>query len=149
MYNKPKNFFWIFIYLIFGCTASLLLHRGFSSCGKQRLLSSCGARASHCSGFSCCGAQALGHKGSALVVYRLSCSWNVASSWTRDRTLSSAVSGRFFTTEPPGKLQRIILTLYVGDSISLLSVHKLNCYFLSQQLLKWSSQKKDTLIFCL
>ena len=26
----------------------------FSSCGEQGLLSSCGMRASHCSGFSCC-----------------------------------------------------------------------------------------------
>ena len=35
----------------------------FSNCGKQKLLSSCGARTSHCSGFSCCRAQALGHTG--------------------------------------------------------------------------------------
>ena len=28
----------------------------FSSCSEQGLLSSCGARASHCGGFSCCGA---------------------------------------------------------------------------------------------
>ena len=31
--------------------------RAFSSYGDQGLLSSCGARASHCGGFSCCGAQ--------------------------------------------------------------------------------------------
>ena len=30
----------------------------FSSCGKQRLFSSCSAQASHCGSFSCCGAQA-------------------------------------------------------------------------------------------
>ena len=36
-----------------GCT------QAFSSCDEQRLLSSCGAWASHCSGFSC-GAWALG-----------------------------------------------------------------------------------------
>ena len=30
-----------------------------SSCGQQGLLYSCGARASHCGGFSCCRAQAL------------------------------------------------------------------------------------------
>ena len=29
----------------------------FSSCGKQRLLSSCGVQASHCGGFSYCGAE--------------------------------------------------------------------------------------------
>ena len=35
----------------------------FSSCCEQGLLCSCGARASHCSGFSCCCAQALEHMG--------------------------------------------------------------------------------------
>ena len=33
----------------------------FSSCDEQGLLSSCSAWASHCGGFSCCGARALGH----------------------------------------------------------------------------------------
>ena len=37
---------------ISGCTGSSLLSKG-SSCGKQRLLSGCGAQASHCGGFSC------------------------------------------------------------------------------------------------
>ena len=46
----------IYIY-IFGCAGSLMLHGFFSSCGERGPLSSC-ARASHCSGFSCCGAQA-------------------------------------------------------------------------------------------
>ena len=35
--------------------------QAFPSCGEQGLLSSCSAAASHFSGFSCCGAQALGH----------------------------------------------------------------------------------------
>ena len=35
----------------------------FSSCSQQGLLSSCGGLASHCGGFSGCGAQALGHVG--------------------------------------------------------------------------------------
>ena len=35
----------------------------FSSYGEQGLLSSCGARASHCGGFPCYRAQALGHVG--------------------------------------------------------------------------------------
>ena len=32
----------------------------------------CGARASHCGGFSCCGAQALGVRASVVVAYELS-----------------------------------------------------------------------------
>ena len=113
---SQRSFFDLFIYsFIFGCTGSLLLHRHFSSCGEQGLLSSCGARASRCRGFFCCRAQTLGHKGSVLWHTGLVAPWHVGSSWTRDRTLSSAVAGRFFTTETPGKLQRIILILYVGD----------------------------------
>ena len=47
---------------------SLLLCRLFSSQGKQGLVSSCGAVASHCSCFSCCRAGALGLMGSVIVV---------------------------------------------------------------------------------
>ena len=45
---------WSFILYLF--LAALGLHcssRVFSSCGKRRVLSSCSARASHCSDFSC------------------------------------------------------------------------------------------------
>ena len=51
------NGLFIFLYL-----AVLGLHccmQAFSSCREKGLFSSCGVRASHCSGF-CCGAQALG-----------------------------------------------------------------------------------------
>ena len=48
-----------------------MLHRLFSSCGEQALLSRCGVWASHRSGFSCCGAQALGQVGSVLAAPRL------------------------------------------------------------------------------
>ena len=43
----------------------------FSNCSKQGLFSSCTARASHCSGFSCCRAWALGARASLLVAPRL------------------------------------------------------------------------------
>ena len=48
----------------YGCAGSLLLCGLFSSCGERRHLSRC-VRASHCVGFSCCGAQALGYTGSS------------------------------------------------------------------------------------
>ena len=54
------DFFLKFLSFFSGCAGSLLLCRLFSSCGKG-LLSSCGAWASHCSGFSCWGAWALRH----------------------------------------------------------------------------------------
>ena len=47
--------------------------RAFSSCGKQGLVSICGAWASHCSGFSCYNVQALELVGSVVVVHRPSC----------------------------------------------------------------------------
>ena len=51
----------LFIYL--GCARSLLLHRFFSSCSEWGLLSGCCVWASHCGGFSCGGAGALGCSG--------------------------------------------------------------------------------------
>ena len=45
---------------MFGCAGSSL-HWLFSSCGMQGLLSSLGVQVPHCCGFSCFGAQALGH----------------------------------------------------------------------------------------
>ena len=55
--------FFFFFFLIFGCAGSSLLSGLFSSCGKQGLCYSCSVRVSHCSGFSCCRAWALGPLG--------------------------------------------------------------------------------------
>ena len=40
-----------------------------SSCSEQRLLSHCGARASHCRGFSSCEAWALGVRASVVTAH--------------------------------------------------------------------------------
>ena len=61
-------FFFLIIYFIFGCPGSLLLHGLFSNCHRQGLFSSGSERASHCSGFSRCRAQALGHRRASVVV---------------------------------------------------------------------------------
>ena len=94
-------------------------HRLFSSCGKQRLLCSCGSGASHSCGSPCCGAeglelsfqlQELPHVGSVVavpglystgsivVVHGLSCFKGCGI-----EPVSPALAGRFLTTEPPGK----------------------------------------------
>ena len=57
--------------------------RAFSSCGERGLLSSCGAQASHRSGFSSCRAQALG---CSLWFTGLVAPQHVGSPQTRDRT---------------------------------------------------------------
>ena len=59
-----KNFLFIF-----GSTGSSLLRGLFSSSGEQGLLSSCSGQASHCGGFSCCGAWAQGTWASAAVAH--------------------------------------------------------------------------------
>ena len=62
------HFFILFFYyyfknlFIFGCVGSLLLCAGFLHLRQVRATLHCGARASHCGGFSCCGARALGER---------------------------------------------------------------------------------------
>ena len=83
----------------------------FSSWGEQGLFSSCGARASHCGGFSC-GARALKHKGLVVVALRLSCP--AARGIFPDQGSNPwllQLAGRFFTTEPPGNWSSIIFYL--------------------------------------
>ena len=46
--------------------------QAFSSCGEGAAALCCGVRASHCSGFSCCGARALGVRASVVVAHGLS-----------------------------------------------------------------------------
>ena len=84
--------FFVFVLGLCGCTWA------FSSCGEWGLLSSCGVWASRCSGFSCCGAQALGvqdqqpwllcsrAQAQSLRLTGLVGPQHVESSWTRDQT---------------------------------------------------------------
>ena len=64
--GKPSNFkiicFLFLVVLYFHCCP-----QAFSSCGKWELFSSCGAWTSHCGGFSCCEAQALGTRASVAA----------------------------------------------------------------------------------
>ena len=103
-----------FIYLFLAVLGLCCCAWAFSSCGK---------RASHCSGFSCCRARALGMRASVVVARGLSS----CGLWALERRLSScgtraqllrsmwdlpgpglepmspALAGRFLTTAPPGK----------------------------------------------
>ena len=53
----------------------------FSSCGERELLSNWDVQASHCSSFSCCGAQALGEQAQCTGLVAL---WWVEASQTTD-----------------------------------------------------------------
>ena len=68
--DDTKYTFFKFILFIFDCAGSSSPHELFSSFGKQGLLSSCNAQASHCGGFSCCRAWAL-----ELVGFRSYSTW--------------------------------------------------------------------------
>uniref|UniRef100_A0A8C0CFC7 Sushi domain-containing protein n=1 Tax=Balaenoptera musculus TaxID=9771 RepID=A0A8C0CFC7_BALMU len=99
------------------------------SCSREAPLR-CGVRASHCGGFSCCGAWALGTRASLVVVRRFSSSGSRAvdcrlrscgawayllrGMWDLSgpglEPVSPALAGRFLTTVPPGKPHLILKT---------------------------------------
>ena len=75
-----------------------------SSCGEQGLFFICGARSSHCSGFSYCGARApyLHHAGLVALEH-------VELPGPGIEPVSPAVAGRDPPTVPPGKCWELIL----------------------------------------
>ena len=113
-------YFILFIYCFWLHWVSVAARGAFSSCGERGLLI---AVASHCGGFSCCGARALGMQTSVVVA----CGLSSCGSQALERRLSScgaraqllrgmwdlprpglepmtpALAGGFLTTEPPGK----------------------------------------------
>ena len=97
------------ILFIFGCSGSLLLRAAFSSCSKQELLSSCGARVSHCRGCSCgswalelrlcrCGTPA--HLSHGM--------WNLPRPGLKP--VAPTLSGRFLTTDHSVQFSRSVVS---------------------------------------
>ena len=69
------SFFFFFLFFWRGdCIGFSLLPVGFLQLPQAGATLHCGARASQCSGFPCCGAQAPGVRASVAVVHGLSCS---------------------------------------------------------------------------
>ena len=84
--NSANPLTWNFYpFFSFVCTGSSLLCE-LLLCGKWGWLSSCGAWASYCGDFSCCGAQALEPRLQSLWHMGLVALQHVESSWPRDRT---------------------------------------------------------------
>ena len=73
--------------LCLNCSARI-----FSRCGEWGLLPSCGARASHCGGLSCCRARGRASVAAARVLVALQ---HVGSSWTRDHRTHLPCIGRW------------------------------------------------------
>ena len=77
----------LFIYLfIFGCVGSSFLCKGFLQLRQAGATLHRGARASHCRGLSCCGAQAPDAQAQQLWLEGLVAPRHVGSSQTRART---------------------------------------------------------------
>ena len=108
--------FFFFVSCDFFCFNLIFLALAVLSpyCCEWGLLSSCGAPASHCGGFSCCRAQALGctsfsscgtntvqSTGSIILVHKLSCS--AICRIFLDQGLNLDLLSGFFTAEPPEK----------------------------------------------
>ena len=120
------NLFYLFI---FGCVGSSLLCTGFVQLRRAGATLCCGARASHCGGFSACGALALGTRASVVVARGLSsCGWRAlecrfgsCGAWAQLlrgmwdlpvpglEPVSPALAGGFLTTAPPGKSRDVLL----------------------------------------
>ena len=80
-------FIYLFIYLLlfWGCVGSSLLHAGFLYLRRAGATPHRGVWVSHCRGFSCCRARALGTRASVVVARGLrSC-----GSWALEHRLSS------------------------------------------------------------
>ena len=130
-HSSHKFVFSVFFFFkfIFGFIGSSLLHMGFLQLRRAGATLRCGARASHCGGFSCCGAWALGAWASVVVARGLSS----CGLWSLERRLSScgaqaqllcsmwdlpgpglkpmspALAGGFLTAAPPGKPHKFFL----------------------------------------
>ena len=89
-----------FMYLFWTALGPYCRKQAFSGCRNWGLL-----QLRHLA--SCCDGSSWGAHGGAQAQWLwctgLVAPWPVGSSWIRDQTLSLALAGRFFTTEPPGK----------------------------------------------
>ena len=105
------NFIYLSIYLFLAVLGLCCCTQAFSSCGEPGATLCCGALTSHCGGFACCGARALGAWASVVVAHGLSScgTWAqlLRGMWDIPRPgfepVSPALAGRFLTSVPPGK----------------------------------------------
>ena len=140
-----NKFIYFFIF-IFGCIGSALLRAGFLQLRREVATLRCGASASHCGGFSCCGAglQACGLQQVWLTGSRaqaqqlwhtgLAAPRHVGSSRTRDRTCVPCIGRQILnhcTT-------REVLTLIIKHSKNILG-HKPRVSMHGQTLCKNST----------
>ena len=142
-------YFLIKFYLfVFRCIGSSLLRAGFLQLWQAGATLRCSAQASHCGGFSCCRAQALGARASVVVARGLSSCGSRAldcrlgscgtwaqllySMWDLPRPglepVSPALAGGVLTSAPPGKSPEQLLSITSSKNLSLTSPGGVKCF---------------------
>ena len=129
--------FCLFIYLFLAALGLRCCTRVFSSCGEPGLLC-CGVRASHCGGFSCCRAWALGARPSVRLSSCGAWAQVLHGMWDLPRPglkpVSPALAGGFLTTAPPGKPLVGIVDCFFRRRLRVLCVWKeVNRFSLSRR----------------
>ena len=105
-----------FIYLfIFGCVGSSLLRGVFPQLRRAGATLLCGARASHCGGFSLrsTGSRRTGFSSCGTQAQLLRSMWDLPRPGLKP--VSPALAGRFLTTVPPGKSLKATLFLISNE----------------------------------
>ena len=97
----------------------------------------CSERASHCGGFSCCGARALGTWASVVVAHGLSSCGSRALPGPGLEPVFPALAGGFLTTAPPGKPST---HLFNNLCIGMGNTHETS---LLQTGVEWLSSEKE------
>ena len=102
--------------------------QAFSSCDEWRRLSGCGVWASHCGGFSCCGAQALEYRLSrcGAWVYLPLGMWNLPGPGIEP--MSTALAGRFLSNVPSGRSLASLLSHHIESRLLYSSQHGFNTW---------------------
>ena len=105
---------YVCMYVCIGCVGSSLLCVGFLQLWRAGATLCCGAQASHCSGFFCCGAvlQARRLQQLWLVGSRAQAQQLLRGMWDLPRPglepVSPALAGGFLTTAPSGKPRLLV-----------------------------------------
>ena len=101
--------------LIFACAGSSLLHVGFLQLQQARATLPCSEWASHCGGFSCCGAGGFGCTGFSSCGAQASLlrsTWNLPGPGIEP--VFPALAGGFLSTVPVGK--SLSVSLYTNET---------------------------------
>ena len=141
----PLYFYFLFLNLfIYGCVGSSFLFEGFLQLWQVGAALHRGARAFHCRGLSCCGAQAPDAQAQQLWLTGLVALRHVGSSQTRARTCVSCISRQILnhcaTREAPGykiNTPKSVAFLYANNDQSEKEVTKAISFTIVSKRIKY------------